>query len=355
MAHRVLQVITPSHMSGAETQVVRVAKRMRERGHQMPVLLKRHPGVRDEMRSRGIEVDTASIGGKANLFALAAIARVVRRHQATLTHSSLSTASWWCGWLEALGGPRSIGHVHGFTSAAWHRRQRHLIAVSAAVRDDLVAQGVPTDRITVLPNAVDPAEFQPTRDPLAVRAELGAEADTPVIGACGHLSVKKGYRELFAAIPQVLQRVPRAQFWILGQGELRGELEAAATAGGFANRVRLLGYRRDAADLINAFDVFCLPSHREPFGLVYVEAALLGKPVVGCRAGGACESIADGESGLLVPPFDADALAEALLTLLDDPAFAQHMGATGRERALDLFGWHQYEAALEAVYDRAAA
>ena len=103
----------------------------------------------------------------------------------------------------------------------WHRRQSHLLAVSGAVRDDLVAQGIPAERITVLYNALDADEFRPTRDPLAVRAEFGADATTPVIGTFAHLSLKKGYRELFAAMPQVLAKFPTAQFWIMGQGAAR--------------------------------------------------------------------------------------------------------------------------------------
>ncbi len=349
---RVLQVITPKHMSGAETQVVRVTRRMRDRGHSMPVLVKHDSPAVAEMHSRGFPVETARIGGKANVLALASIFRAARRHAAEITQSNLSTASWWCGWLEALGGPKSLGHVHGFTSARWHRRQSHLLAVSGAVRDDLVAQGIPRERITVLWNALDAEEFRPTRDPLAVRAEFGADAATPVVGAFGHLSVKKGHRELVAAMPQVLKRFPTAQFWIIGQGDLKGELEATARAGGFLDSVRLAGYRRDAADVMNALDVFCLPSHREPCALVYVEAALLAKPIVACRAGGAPESIADGETGLLVPPRDAASLAEALLTLLDNRAAAARMGQAGHDRARELFNWPRYIATLEAAYER---
>ena len=234
--------------------------------------------------------------------------------------SNLSTASWWCGWLEAFGGPKSIGHVHGFTSARWHRRQSHLLAVSGAVRDDLVEQGIPRDRITVLWNALDAEEFRPTRDPLAVRAEFGADATTPVIGTFGHLSVKKGHRELFAAMPRVLKRVPQRP--VLdhrpGRPARRAGSRRPAPAA-ILDSVRFAGYRRDAADVMNALDVFCLPSHREPCALVYVEAALLAKPIVACRAGGAPESIADGETGLLVPPCDSGGIAEALLTLLREP------------------------------------
>ena len=121
---------------------------------------------------------------------------------------------------------------------------------------------------------------------------------------------------------------------------------------GIADRFRLFGFRRDVPDLMRAIDVMCLPSHREPFGLVYVEAALAEKPVIACDAGGAPEIIAHGETGLLVRPQNVPDLAEAILTLLDNRDHAAAMGRRGRELALDRFSWPSYLARLRDVYDR---
>jgi glycosyltransferase involved in cell wall biosynthesis len=220
------------------------------------------------------------------------------------------------------------------------------------VKDDLVHQGIAAERITVLHNAAAPEDFCPSRGPLKVRAELGAEADTPVIGTFAHLSEKKGHRELFEAMPAILRELPQAQFWIVGEGQLRGELEATARRLGLLPSVRFLGFRRDVADLMHAIDVMALPSHREPCALVYVEAALARKPIVACRAGGAPESIADGESGLLVPVGNSSAIAAAVLTLLANRARALQMGQAGFERARDLFGWERFIKTLEGVYER---
>ena len=315
---RILQVITPSHLSGAEIQLVRMIRQMETRGHRMPVIAKRDSPALSELVECGIDIDPRAISGKLNPLALAALARAVADHHPDLVQSALSTASWWCGWLEQIGGPPTIGHVHGFTSARWHRHQTHLLAVSAAVKRHLVDQGIQGERITVLHNALSPAEYMPTRSPSAVRSEFGADRQTLVIGTFAHLSEKKGYRELWAAVPNVLRRFPDTQFWIVGRGELRQELEREAHAKGFLSKLRFTGFRQDAADLMNALDIFALPSRREPFGLVYLEAALLGKPVVGCRAGGAVEVIADGETGLLVEVGNGPAVAEALLTLAEN-------------------------------------
>lgn len=349
---RVLQVITPSHMSGAETQLVRLTHRMQVRGHQMSTVIKRNSPALAEMRRAGIDVTALPIGGKFNVGAISALARHANRAHAELIQSTLSTASWWSGWLDRLGGPPAIGHVQGFTSARWHRHQTHLLAVSQAVKDDLVDQGIAAEKITVLHNALAPEEFIPQLDPARIRQELGTPPSTPVIGTIAHLSEKKGYRDLFAAIPRVLQEYPHAQFWIVGQGKLRESLEAGAREQGFSENVRFLGFRRDVADLLNAMDIMALPSHREPCALVYIEAALMQKPIIACRAGGAPESVADTVTGLLVPAHDSGAIAEALLTLLDNRTLAQHMGRAGYERARELFGWDRFVRKLEGVYDR---
>ena len=352
---RILHVITPSRMAGAETFLARFLRRTDGGRARHRCISSRSPAV-VEMRAARIELETLGIGGKANPLALPRLAEAVRRHNADLLHSHLSTASWWCGWLERFGGPPSIGHVHGFTSALWHRQQKHLIACSAAVKQDLMAKRIPAERITVMHYPVDPDDMRPARDAAALRAGIGAAADAPVIGTFAHLSLKKGYRELVRAAEIVLRRLPTAQFWCFGEGPLRGELEATARGLGIADRFKLLGFRREVPDLMRAIDVMCLPSHREPFGLVYVEAALAEKPVIACNAGGAPEIIVHGETGLLVPPPGATSniapLAEAILAILVSRDRATAMGRRGRELVIERFGWPRYLAQLDELYER---
>jgi glycosyltransferase involved in cell wall biosynthesis len=349
---RVLQVITPSRMSGAEMQLVRMTSRMMARGHNVATIIKRNSPAIAEMQRLGIDGQPRRISGKLSTIALPVLARAARQHRADVVQSTLSTASWWSGWLSQLGGPPSIGHVQGFTSARWHRHQTHLLAVSNAVKQHLVKQGIASERFTVLHNAISPDDFYATRDPLIIRTEHGAEADTPIVGTFAHLSKKKGYLDLFAAMPAVLREVPKVQFWIVGEGEMWRELHEIAERTGVMNSVRFLGFRRDVADLMSAIDVMALPSCREACALAYVEAALSRKPSIGCRAGGAPESIEDGETGILVPRHDSNAIAEALLTLLTNRDYAARMGQAAYERALGIFGWDRFMFRLEQVYER---
>jgi len=338
-------------MAGAETFLARLMRRT-DPTQVVQHCVSSRSAAAAEMRRAGMSFDTARISGKLNLLAPSRIRQAARDFHADLLHSHLSTASWWCGWLERLGGPPSIGHVHGFTSSSWHSGQSHLIACSQAVKRDLVEKGIHADRVSVINYGVDPNDQRRTRTVADVRNELGVDAATPVIGTFAHLSVKKGYRELLQAAELVLNRVPNAQFWCCGEGPLRGELEQQIQRAGIANRFRLLGFRRDVPDLMRAIDVMCLPSHREPFGLVYVEAALAEKPVIACDAGGAPEIVDHGETGLLVRPQDVDGLADAMLTLLDNRDRAATMGRRASDLALDRFTWPKYLHRLREVYDR---
>ncbi len=348
---RVLHVITPSRMAGAETFLARLMRRSDPTQVAQHCISSRSAAT-VEMRIAGMTFETLGISGKLNLLAMSRIRQAAHDFHADVLHSHLSTASWWCGWLERLGGPPSIGHVHGFTSSFWHGQQSHLVACSQAVKADLVQKGIHADRITVNHYPVDPNDQRRTRMPADVRAEFGVDATTPVIGTFAHLSMKKGYRELVRAAELVLNHVPNAQFWCFGEGPLRGELEEQIAAAGIADRVRLLGFRRDVPDLMRTVDVMCLPSHREPFGLVYVEAALAEKPVIACEAGGAPEIVEHGETGLLVRPQNVPDLTQAILTLLDNRDHAAAMGRRARELALERFTWPKYLARLREVYDQ---
>ena len=349
-----LQVITPSRLGGAEMLLVRMAPRLRERGHNLRIVCNSSARGREDLRHALDEHDfrlrALPIGGKVNPRALASLWRMAKSSGAHLTHSHLSTASWWCGWLERAGGLPSLGHVQGFTSPIFHRHQKQLIACSQAVKDHLIAGGLNAERITVLPNPVAPNDIVPTRSMEAVRREWNVPEDAPLIGCFAGLLEKKGQRELLRAIPQVLAAHPDAQFWCVGQGPLQSELEQTARELNISKNVKFLGFRRDVADLMNAIDIMALPSHREPFGIVYVEAALLNKPCVACDAGGAPDVVRDNETGLLVPPRDVDAIARALNELIGDKERSTQMGRNGREWVTQQFGWERFVPLLEDVY-----
>jgi len=229
-----------------------------------------------------------------------------------------------------------------------------VIAVSEAARDFLVGgKGYPARKVVVVPNGRDLSVFAPGRDREAVRKELGLDGATPLVGVVGRLEPQKGHAWLLDAWPAVVRAVPDARLVVVGDGSLRADLEARARAAGVARSVIFAGFRGDVPRVLDALDVLALPSLYEGMPLTAIEGSAMGLPVVATAVDGTPEVVRDGETGLLVPPADAPALARALLALLRDPAAARRLGRAARERALERFDVRRQVEATAGVYREA--
>jgi glycosyltransferase involved in cell wall biosynthesis len=162
---------------------------------------------------------------------------------------------------------------------------------------------------------------------------LGFSSKTPVIGAVARLVPVKGLRYLVAAMPEILRRCPETHLVLAGDGDQRSGLESLARELVVSDRVHFLGFRRDAAAVTAALNVFVLPSLNEGLGRVLVTAMALGVPIVATKVGGVPEVVEDGRQGLLVPSADPQALGRAVTTLLTDRHWAASLGMGGRDRA----------------------
>ena len=221
------------------------------------------------------------------------------------------------------------------------------LAVSQHVRDRLAA-GVrlPERKLRVVPNGIDPAPFAGAADP-ALRARLTGSPDRPLVFTAARLSPHKGLDVLVSAAALV----PEALFVVAGEGPERAALEARAQALGVAQRVRLLGARDDVPELLAVCDLFVLPSLVEGLPLSVLEAMAAAKPVVATRIGGTTEAVVDGETGFLVPPGDAGALATAIRTLLADPLRARRTGEAARDRLRARFTARAMVDGVSAAYE----
>ena len=221
-------------------------------------------------------------------------------------------------------------------------------SLAAFVRD---AEGVPGPKIVRIHYGLDPALVAAKAHPGKLRAELGLSDEAPLVGAVGRLTEQKGYRYLLEAFAIVRRSLPQAQLVIAGDGELRSTLEAQ----GNKDAVHFLGWRSDVSSVMADIDVLAVPSLWEGFGLVTLEAMALSKPVVASRVSALPEIVADGETGLLVPPADPKALAGALCALLSHKAQARAMGERGRVRLQIDFSVQRMVRQHVAVYKEAAS
>ena len=350
---RIAHIITPSRLSGAERYMMTLAERLNAEGHSCVILCKhRAQSVIEECARRGLDVQPVRLYGKADVTAPFRLARRLRAVHADVVHTHLSTASLWGSVAAHLAGLPAVATVQGRNTATCYRYADRLIANSQAVREHMLAQGIPPERITVVYNAVDVSAFRRVLSPAEAKQRLGLDAHRLIIGTAAHLSLKKGHDVLLRAAAEVVKAAPDCHFVLLGEGDQRSALERLGGRLGLRDRVTFLGFRHDAADVMSAYDIFALASWWEPFGLVFVEAMALGVPVVTTRAGGAPEVVAEGETGLLVPPGDPPALARALLRLATDGELRRRLGQAGPTRAAR-FDVAHLASEVEAVYHAA--
>lgn len=236
--------------------------------------------------------------------------------------------------------------------------QRWLAELAVRVADRIVVnaellrpKGRAGERTDVIPSGVDTERFHPTAGNADAKERLGIAPGTPLIGTVGRLEPRKGTATLLAATA-ALRAGGRhdAALVVVGDGPLRAELEAEAARLGIGAQVRWLGDRSEVGAVLEALDVFVLPSRTEGMSNALLEAMATARPVVATAVGGTPEVIADGVSGLLVPADDAAAMATAIGRLLDDPRAAARLGAAARQTVEERYGARSMVRRLEAVY-----
>jgi L-malate glycosyltransferase len=197
--------------------------------------------------------------------------------------------------------------------------------------------GFRSDRIHVIPNGIDAPRYGSATDVPGLRMKLGLDSSRKYVACVARFHPVKDHRTLIDAFAIVAAAHHDADLLLVGDGALRVELEQQCRNLGLSSRVRFLGVRHDVADLLRAADVFALTSVSEAASITLLEAMGSGLPVVVTRVGGNPEIVRDGVDGFLVPRGDAKAIAAALVRLLDHPALAAQLGASGAARVQSTF------------------
>lgn len=265
--------------------------------------------------------------------------------------------------LQLAGRPKNVYTVQWPSylddTGSWSRLRNHMaervscggatavVAVSDHDRKELVARGLCDERkLSVIYNAyfaeTDGSSPRPAPNP-------------PVIGFVGRLVDQKGCEYMLRAAPRVLASVPAARFVIVGDGPERPKLEALARELNIPGSIEFAGYDPHPAQRMRSMTALAVPSIYEPLGMVALEAMASGLPVIGSAVGGIPEAVEDGKTGLLVPARDPDALATAIIRVLESPQIASAMGEAGRRRAQSRFSPEVVAGSYADLYRRLAA
>lgn len=355
-----MHVVDSLEVGGLERVVTDLAIEQHRRGHAVCVFsINDTDGFAPDLRAAGIEV---VIGGKRGSFDLQVIKRLrllARERALDVVHAHNFVPNYYAATaLLGLGdSPILVGTCHDMGQRLARRQLRfmyrcsllqtsRLAMVGRQVHERFVGSGIVSERLaeTVL-NGIPVRRFAATPSGRAsARAALGVAPDALVIGAVGRLVDLKNHRLLIEVMATLAPRFPDARLVLIGTGPLDAALREQAVSAGVADRVVFAGQRSEVAQLVQAFDVFAMPSLTEGLSIALLEACATGLAIAATAVGGNVEIVRDGETGLLVPPGDAAALADALSRLLADPPLRARLGDGARR-------WVSDHASVEAMAD----
>ncbi|NJN66628.1 MAG: glycosyltransferase family 4 protein [Chloroflexaceae bacterium] len=390
------QRLTMAHgvRGGMETQAQILAEGLIARGHTLLVLTNPHPDGRTdgtEGSNEAIPVRYIAPGTWKKYRTAwwnACYQEIARRHRANpfdlllsqsagalgylplvraslrlpcvvIIHGSMMTElrTRWRGAWSLRGAYRLIRHLKRFPWLwlLWRRAAPmvdHWVVVSTAIAKEWQRElGIPSERITVIPNGVDPETFRPDPEArLTTRQQLGISMETPLLLCVGRLEQEKGFQVAIQAVRRLLPRFPTLQLFIVGEGAYRKTLSkiAATTVGA----VTLPGYAsgQQVARWLAAADIFLMPTLRdEGLPLTIVEAMAAGVPVIASKAGGIPDAVDEGRTGMLVPMGSVEALTQTIETLLQDSRLRSSLARAARETAVKRLSRDHMVAATEHI------
>jgi L-malate glycosyltransferase len=358
-----LHIDTARTWRGGQNQVLTTVMGLRALGHRTTLVAH----SRGELRQRAKEgLDLVPLAPRTEMDLTAAwrLSRIIKQLRPDVIHAhdphGVAMAALGLSMSTQPAKPPLVAarrvdfHLRGKSLSRWKYRQVDcFICASEAIRQMLIGDGVPASRAVTVHEGID-IERVEHAPPADLHGEFWLPHHAPLVGNVAALVPHKGQRHLIEAAKLVLRQVPDARFVIAGEGELRSALERQIKEERLDKHVLLAGFRPDVLSLHRAFDIFIMSSITEGLGTSLVDAMAAGKPIVATRTGGIPEVVADGETGILVAPRDHDAMAEAIVRLLNDDDLRRRMGDAGRARARSLFSAEGMVQNTLGVYHRVA-
>jgi glycogen(starch) synthase len=360
-------------MGGAPTYTVDLGKALSELGAEPIVLTHSCPGYPREEEFDGLKVKRLA-GFVMSRVNRAASAGLIRRLYENIKlggfdvvhgqdiYSPMALASVFSAHKRKIPSVLTCHSVHK-AGKIWQliyqpvvsgmKRADRVIAVSGAAKVYCVALGAPQNKIEIIPNGVDLSIFNTKVDGSAMRAKLGIVHEPLVVTAIRFVK-RKGSGYLVSAFSKVLESMPNAKLAIAGSGPEAENLRVQIRKLGIERSVKILiGLKREeVAELMAVADVFVLPSLVESFGIVLLEAMAVGTPIVCTRTQGATEIVEDGVNGIMVQPADSDALADAILRVLNDSQLARGLRKNGLKVVQNRFSWKKTAKMTLALYEK---
>jgi L-malate glycosyltransferase len=358
-----IHIDTARTWRGGQNQVLVTVMGLRALGHRTTLIA--HPSGQLRQRvSEGLDLIPLAPTNEMDLSAAWRLSRLIKRLKPEIVHAhdphGVAMSALALSMSTELAKPPLVAarrvdfHLKGNSLSRWKYRQVDcFICVSDAIRRMLIGDGVPPARAVVVNEGID-LERVDAAPPARLHEELWLPHHAPIVGNVAALVPHKGQRHLIDAAALVIRQVPDARFVIAGEGELRGTLERQIRERKLEKHVYLLGFRPDVLSLHKIFDVFVMSSVTEGLGTSLLDAMACGKPVVATEAGGIPEVVEEGLTGLLVPTRNPEAMAVAIVRLLNDAALRRQMGEAALLSVRERFSVERMVLDTLRVYQRVA-
>ena len=382
----VVQLVATGTNGGAQEHVAALLARIDRTRYDTRVISLSDGSAVKRWRGLGFCVDVVEAEAESDELVAAEVAELLARWQTQVLHGHMYRAEVVSVLAADLLGARGVARPYLVETVHSSRVRSHedrellarmtpsidrLIAVSKAVVAKLEREGrTGSTPVELIYNGVDMGRYDHTEACCTLPEEYGFPEGTPMVGVVARLEAEKGHATLLEAWPSVMARVPAARLLVVGEGSLAATLHDQADALGLLGEpctgdmcvgtrharpgaaIVFTGRREDVPAVTAALDVAVLPSYREAQGLVILEAMALARPVVATNVGGIPEMIEDGVTGLLVPPHDPEALADAICRVLLDHPLADMLGRAGHRLVHERFCVERMISDIESVYDQ---
>jgi glycosyltransferase involved in cell wall biosynthesis len=313
--------------------------------------------------ARGVEVLPVLSSHPYDPRIVLTLVRIVKAHRIDVLHSHEYKSDILTYLVSRLYPVRTVSTIHGWIETSMKRRLAigaslvalrgfdRVIAVSEATKQRIVVRGLSPERVSVIHNAIVTSHYDPdAHAPGFLRTRFRLPAEAVLIGNVGRLSQEKGQRDFLKAAAELSSRFPLARFVLIGDGPDRGLLERLVPDLSLDGRVIFTGHLNDVRPALRDLDLLTLSSHTEGLPNVVLESLCMNTPVLATEVGGTPEIIRNEVTGLLVPPGSPGAIAAGLRRLLEEPALANRLAASGRTFVHKHFSFTARVAREEALY-----
>lgn len=325
----------------------------------------------EELRKKKISFEAIEIKNKLNSKDFFFVNRMIKDHNIDLLHTHdarsdvigllvskinripiITFAHGWLNWTHLFSKERLYAWLE-YLAVSFSNK---IVVASRSMEHDLLTKGIPQKKIHCIPHGIDIQKFNPAMTNNHIRKEFNIPDEAPLIATVGRFHPWKGQRYFIEAAKIVSEKFPESRFLIVGDAAFNGhakykqELLELIGALNLEEKIILSGSRQDIPEIMSDMDLFVLPSLREPFGIVLLEAQACGKPVIATSVGGIPEVMKDGDTGILVEPGDSEELARAILSLLSNREKMRTMGSAGRKMIMDLYSKSSMVKKTEDLY-----